>query len=47
MKADPFVFESVDLLCYSLHKLRLNRGRSYIDSSSRLKNKGATINLKN
>ena len=42
-----FVFESVDLLYYSLHKISLNRGGSYIDSPSWLKNKRATINPQN
>ena len=27
-----FVFESVDLLCYHIHKTRLRRGRSYMKS---------------
>ena len=39
--------ESVDLLFYSFHKISLNRGGSYIDSSSWLKSKRATINPKN
>ena len=39
-----FVFESVNLLYYRLHKTSLNRGGSYIDSPCWLKNKGATIN---
>ena len=30
MKGSDFVFESVDLLFYSLHKTRLRRGKSYI-----------------
>ena len=42
-----FVFESVDLLYYSLHKISLNRGGPYIDSPELLKNKGATINPRN
>ena len=46
MKGSQFVFESVDLLCYSLHKISLNRGGSYIDSPSWIKNKRATINPK-
>ena len=46
MKRRQFVFESVDLLYYSLHKICLNRGGSYIDSPSSLKNKRATINPK-
>ena len=47
MKGSPFIFKSVDLLCYSLHKINLNKGGSYIDSSEWLKNKRATINSKN
>ena len=41
MKGSQFVFESVDLLYYSLHKTSLNRAGSYIDSSSCLKHKEA------
>ena len=41
-----FVFESVDLLYYSLHKISLNRGGSYVDSPEWLKNRRATINKK-
>ena len=41
-----FVFESVNLLYYSLHKISLNRGGSYIDSPNWIKNKRATINPK-
>ena len=47
MKRSQFVFESVDLLCYSLHKTSLNRAGSYIDSPSWTKYKGATLNPKN
>ena len=47
MKGSKFIFESVDLLYYSLHKISLNRGGSYIDSPKWLRNKGATINPKN
>ena len=32
MKDSNFVFESVDLLYYSLHKTALKRGESYIKS---------------
>ena len=32
---------------YSLHKISLNKGGSYIDSPEWLENKKATINLKN
>ena len=35
------------MLFYSLHKISLNRGGSYIDSPEWLKNKKATINPKN
>ena len=48
MKGSQFVFESVDLLHYSLHKTSLNRNvGSYADSPSWLKHKGATLNPKN
>ena len=43
MKGSEFVFDSVDLLYYKVHKISLNRGRSYIDSPKWLKNKKATI----
>ena len=46
MKDSNFVFESVDLLYYSLHKITLKRGGSYIKSPEWLKNKRATINPK-
>ena len=47
IKASNFVFESVDLLDYKLHRVCLNRGRSYIKSPKCLENKKATINPKN
>ena len=47
MKGSSFTFYNVELLCYHLHKISLNRGRSYIDSPEWLKLKKATINLKN
>ena len=43
MEGSNFVFENVYLLYYSLHKISLNRGGSYIDSPSWIKHKGATI----
>ena len=43
MKGSEFIFDSVDLLYYKVHKISLNRGRSYIDSPKWLKNKKATI----
>ena len=42
-----FVFKSVDLFYYSLHKTRLRRGKSYIESPEWLRNKIATINPQN
>ena len=42
-----FVFESVDLLSYHIHKINLRRGRSYIKSPEWVLNKRATINPKN
>ena len=42
-----FVFESVDLLSYHIHKTSLKIGNSYIKSSEWLINKRATINPKN
>ena len=47
MKGSSFTFYNVELLCYHLHKISLNRGRSYIDSPEWLKLKKATINLEN
>ena len=47
MRRSEFVFDSVDLLYYELHKSSLNRGGSYIDSPKWLKNKKETINPKN
>ena len=42
-----FVFESVDLLSYHIHRTSLRRGKSYAKSSEWLINKRATINPKN
>ena len=47
MKGSEFIFESADLLYYSLHKISLNRGGLYIDSPVWLKNKRVTIDPKN
>ena len=46
MKGSEFIFESVDSLYYSLHKISLNRGGLYIDSPDWIKNKSGTINPK-
>ena len=47
MKGSEFVFESVDLLCYHLHRISLKRGGSYMHSPDWIKNKKSTINPKN
>ena len=47
MRGNEFVCDSIDLLYYHLHKVSLKRGRSCVDSPKWLKNKRATINLKN
>ena len=47
MKGSEFVFDYVNLLYDNLYKISLNRGKSYIDSPSWIKNKRATINPKN
>ena len=47
MKGSEFVFDSINSMYYKLHKISLNRGRSYTDSSKWLKNEKATINPKN
>ena len=47
MKGSEFIFDSVDLLCYKLNKISLNRGGSYIDSHEWLKIKKSTIYPKN
>ena len=47
IKGSDFVFESVELMDYKLHRVRLRRGGSYIKSPEWLLHKGATINPKN
>ena len=42
-----FVFESVDLLSYHIHKTSLKRGKSYMKYPEWIVNKRATINPKN
>ena len=44
---NDFNFESVELLQYSLHKIKLKRGGSYMDPLEWIRNKLATINPKN
>ena len=47
IKGSNFVFESVELMDYKLHRVRLRRGRSYIKSPEWLLHKEAKINPKN
>ena len=47
MKGSSYIFERIDLLEYHLHKISLNRGSSYTESSIWIKNKGVTINPQN
>ena len=46
MKGSNFVFESVELMDYKRHRVRLRRGGSYVKSSEWLANKKAAINPK-
>ena len=46
-KGSDFIFEGVDLLSYSVHKISLKRGKSYIKSPEWVLNKRATVNPKN
>ena len=46
-KGSDFIFESVDLLSYHVHKTSLKRGKSYIKAPKRIITKGAIINPKN
>ena len=39
LRGNEFVFDNIDLLCYKLHKISLNRGGSYINFPEWLKNK--------
>ena len=47
MRGRDFIFDSVDILYYDLHKIRLNGGGPYIDSPKWWKDKKATLNPKN
>ena len=47
MRGSEFVYDCVNELFYRLHKVDLNRGKSYINSQTWLKNKKATISPKN
>ena len=47
MRGSEFVYDCVNELFYKLRKVDLNRGKSYINSPTWLKNKKATIKPKN
>ena len=47
MKGNEFIFDSVDLSYYKLHRISLTRGALYKDSPQWLKNKKSIINPKN
>ena len=47
MKRSDFVFDSVQLMYYTCHKVNFKRGVSYSDSPDWIKTKKATINPKN
>ena len=47
IKGSDFIFESVYLMDYKLHRVRLKRGGSYIKSPEWLENKKAIRNPKN
>ena len=38
LRGSEFIFDGVDLLYYKLHRISLNRGRTYTDSPEWLKN---------
>ena len=46
INGNDFVFESVQLMDYKLHRVRLRRGGSYMKSPECLENKEATVNPK-
>ena len=46
-EGSDFKFESDDRLDYKLHKIKSRRGGSYIKSPEWIRNKRATINMKN
>ena len=47
IKGSDLVFESVELMDYKFHRVRLRRGGSYIKSHKWLLHEGATVNPKN
>ena len=47
IKESDFVFESVELMAYKPHRIRLRRGGSFVKSPEWLANRKETINPKN
>ena len=47
IKGSDFVFESVELIDYKLHRVPLRRGGTYVKSPEQLARKKAAINPKN
>ena len=47
MRGSDFIFDSVQLMYYKCHEENFKHGGSCIDSPDWMKNKKATINLKN
>ena len=47
MRGSDFIFDSIQLMYYKCHEENFKRGGSCIDSPDWMKNKKATINLKN
>ena len=47
MNCSCFVFDSINGLRKKCHRISLNRGGSYVDSTDWIKNKKAAINPKN
>ena len=47
LRGSEFVFDIINLMCYKLYKISLNRGGSYTNSPKWLKNKKTTMDPKN
>ena len=47
MRGSDFIFGSIQLLYYKCHKVNFRSGSSYINSLDWIRNKKATLNLKN
>ena len=47
MKGSNYIFNRIELLEYHFHKITLNRGSSYLPTSSQVANKKCTLNPQN